>query len=77
MAIVLASFSALYGLQLVSHAIWWCQVVNGGPWWSPGAAGGLPGGNMAQNECLKKFEKGCFLHPGGGLGVPLYVKLSI
>ena len=46
-----------------------------GPWWSPGAAGGLSGGYMAQNECLKKFEKGCFWPPGGGLGVPLYVIL--
>ena len=47
----------------------------GGPWWSPGAAGRLSGGYMAQNECIKKFEKGCFLPPGGGLGVPLYVIL--
>ena len=43
----------------------------GGPRWSPGAARGLFGGYKAQNECLKKFEKGCFWPPGGGLGVPL------
>ena len=43
-----------------------------GPWVLPG---GLSGGYMAQNECIKKFEKGCFWPPGGGLGVHLYVIL--
>ena len=54
-------------------------MVPGGQWGVPGGPrvlpGGLPGGIMAQNECLKKFEKGCFWPPGGGLGVPLYVIL--
>ena len=40
----------------------------GGRMWSPGAARGLFCGYMAQNECLKKFEKGCFWPPGRGLG---------
>ena len=40
MAIVLASFSALYGLQVVPHAICWCQVVNGGSLVVPGRCWG-------------------------------------
>ena len=40
----------------------------GGPWGSLGAARGLSGGYMAKNECLRKFEKGCFLPSGGGSG---------
>ena len=48
----------------------------GGARWSPGAARGLFGGYKAQNECLKKFEKGCFWPPGGGVGVPLNVMLG-
>ena len=40
MAIVLASFSALYGLQVVPHAIWWCQVVNGESLVVPGCCQG-------------------------------------
>ena len=47
----------------------------GSPWWSPGAARGVSGGYKAQNECLRKFEKGCVWPPGGGLGVPLHVIL--
>ena len=50
----------------------WSMGVPGGPRVLPG---GLSGGYMAHNECLKKFEKGCFWPPGGGLGVPLYVIL--
>ena len=40
MAIVLASFSALYGLQVVPHAILWCPVVNGGSLVVPGCCWG-------------------------------------
>jgi len=40
----------------------------GGPRWSPGAARGLPGGFRAQNECLKKLRKRCFLPPGAKMG---------
>ena len=40
----------------------------GGPGWSLGAAGGLSGDYRAQNECLRKFEKGCFWPPGRGFG---------
>ena len=40
MAIVLASFAALYGLQVVPHAIWWCQVVNGESLVVPGCCQG-------------------------------------
>ena len=40
MAIVLASFSALYGLQVVPHAILWCQVVNGESLVIPGCCQG-------------------------------------
>ena len=54
LAIVLASFSALYGSQVVPHAIWWCQVVNGRSLVVPGCCWGLSGGYMAQIECLKK-----------------------
>ena len=67
-AVVLASFSALYGWQVVPNAIWWCQVVTG---WSLGAARGLSGGYRAQTEGFRKFGKRCFLPPGakrGGLG---------
>ena len=67
-AVVLASFSALYGWQVVPNAIWWCQVVTG---WSLGAARGLSGGYRAQTEGFRKFGKRCFLTPGakrGGLG---------
>ena len=28
-AVILASFLALYGYQVVPHEIWWCQVVTG------------------------------------------------
>ena len=65
--VVLASFSALCGWQVVPHAIWWCQVVTG---WSLGAARGLPGGYRAQTEGFRKFGKRCFLPPGekGGGG---------
>ena len=40
----------------------------GGPGWSPGAPRGLPSGFRAQNECLKKLTKRCFLPPGAKMG---------
>ena len=58
--VVLASFSALCGWQVVPHAIWWCQGVTG---WSPGAARGLPGGFRVQKECVGKLRKRGFSAP--------------
>ena len=76
-AVVLASFSVLYGLQVVPNIIWGCQVVNGGG--VPGGPQVLPGGCLVviwpKTNVYKMFEKGCFWPPGEGLGDPLYVIL--
>ena len=61
MAIVLASFSALYGLQVVPHAILWCPVVNGGSLVVPGCCRGVVWWLYGPRRMLKKsFKKGVF-----------------
>ena len=58
-------FGQCFGLVcVVSHAIWWCQVVTRWSPWSLGAARVFPGGYRAQNECVRKLRKRWFLCPG-------------
>ena len=66
-AVVLASFSALYGWQVVPNAIWWCQVVLGGPWVLPGGCLVVIGHKLKVLESLVKGVV-CPLAPRGGFG---------